>query len=103
VNEEKDNPFSSHSLAELGELRNELRRTVCQRLALSSPVFLPGDPDPAWSPDLRKLFDKMQAVDRCFTTRYQRIDQRRLSAFMKGINSPEGPSAEAMRWWLNRY
>ena len=95
--------FPADTTVDVAELRAQLRRELRELLGWAEHVAIPDKPDPAWPEDALKLHARLLQVEAQALEAFRRSDQRRLSAFVKGINSKEGPSTEAMLWWWNRY
>ena len=96
-------PFPANTSNEIAGLRGQLRQQFQEACRQAGIQGTPEKLDPQWPEELQALHQRLQEVDKQTQSAFRRQDQAQLSAFMKDINSKDGPSAEAMRWWWNRY
>ncbi len=98
------NPESPASTShDIVKRREQLRHELRALLGWAATTCIPKEPDPAWTAKAIDLHKQLMQVEAEALDAFRRSDQKSLSAFVKGINSADGPSAEALRWWWNRY
>jgi len=88
---------------EIVKQREQLRHELRTLLGWAATTCIPKEPDPAWPANALGLHKQLMQVEAQALEAFRRSDQKSLSAFVKGINSAEGPSEAALRWWWNRY